>query len=512
MTRILWTVAALLLIAFVPFPWRSADLTNSRVTIGSKSFTESVILGEMARHLVESSGTPAIHIQELGGTRLVFDALLNGEIDLYTDYTGTIAEEILGFEGPWTLADLQSALADRQIRISQPLGFNNTYVLAMSRQRAEQLAIETISDLKRHPDLALGFSNEFMDRQDGWPGLKEHYGLPQHSVSGMEHGLAYHQLNLGAIDVMDAYATDAKIEIFDLKLLQDDRNFFPEYKAVLLYRGDLERRFPDALESVRRLQGNLSEPVITRANRRVEFDGQSDSAAAAAFLADQFGLQREVERQSAVSRILQRTIEHLDLVRKSLIPAILVAIPLGILAWRHPALGQLILGATGIIQTVPALALLVLVMPLIVWLGMASVGLGSVSAIVALFLYSLLPIVRNTYSGLQDIGREYRESATALGLSRRFRLLHVELPLATRSILAGVKTAAVINVGFATLGALIGAGGYGQPIITGLRLNDTTLIYEGAIPAAILALLVQGLFELAERSLVPRGLRSQTVS
>ena len=150
------------------------------------------------------------------------------------------------------------------------------------------------------------------------------------------------------------------------------------------------------------------------------------------------------------------------------------------------------------IQTIPSLALLVFMIP---WLG-----IGPSPALVALFLYSLLPIVRNTATGLRDIPASLRESAEALGLPPRARLLRIELPMASRAILAGIKTAAVINVGTATIGALIGAGGFGQPILTGIRRDDVFMILtEGAIPAAVLALAVQGAFDLAERFLVPRG-------
>jgi osmoprotectant transport system permease protein len=136
-------------------------------------------------------------------------------------------------------------------------------------------------------------------------------------------------------------------------------------------------------------------------------------------------------------------------------------------------------------------------------------GIGTWPAVAALFFYSLLPIVRNTYAGLVGIAPELRGSAAALGLPPGVRLREVELPMAMRSILAGVKIAAVINVGTATLAALIGAGGYGQPILTGIRLDDIGLILEGAVPAALLALLVQGVFEGIERWLTPRGLRIQ---
>jgi osmoprotectant transport system permease protein len=151
------------------------------------------------------------------------------------------------------------------------------------------------------------------------------------------------------------------------------------------------------------------------------------------------------------------------------------------------------------LQTLPALALLVFMIPLL--------GIGPGPAIAALFLYSLLPIMRNTYTGLTGIPNSLLESADALGLPSAARLRRVELPLAATSIMAGIKTAAVINIGTATLGALIGAGGYGQPILTGIRLDDTALILEGAIPAALLALIAQALLDGVEHWLVPRGMR-----
>jgi osmoprotectant transport system permease protein len=260
------------------------------------------------------------------------------------------------------------------------------------------------------------------------------------------------------------------------------------------------------------MEGAISAEAMIGMNGSVELDRRPETAAAEAFVESRIGLAAKSRFPGAAERIRDRTLEHLDLVRKSLIPAILVAIPLGILAARARKSGPMILAAVGIVQTIPALALLVMLMPAVSALGARSVGLGSATAIVALFLYSLLPIVRNTVAGLRGIAREHQEAARALGLTERFRLTTIDLPLASPSILAGIKTAAVINVGFATLGALVGAGGYGQPILTGIRLNDTALILEGAVPAAVLALLVQGGFELLERYLVPRGLRTPRAS
>jgi osmoprotectant transport system permease protein len=196
---------------------------------------------------------------------------------------------------------------------------------------------------------------------------------------------------------------------------------------------------------------------------------------------------------------MRRAIEHLQLVGLSLLAAIAVAVPLGVLAARSPPVGQIVLGAVGVVQTIPSLALLVFMIPLL--------GIGALPAMVALFLYSLLPIVRNTHAGLTNIAPALRESAEALGLPPGAILRRIDLPLASPLILAGIKSAAVINVGTATLGALIGAGGFGQPIFTGIRLDDVGLILQGAVPASLLALLVQGLFDIIERRIVPRGLR-----
>jgi osmoprotectant transport system permease protein len=216
-------------------------------------------------------------------------------------------------------------------------------------------------------------------------------------------------------------------------------------------------------------------------------------------VAEFLGVPARATRGGFWPRLLRRSIEHVELVAVSLGLAVLLAIPLGVLAARLRRLGQLVIGLTGILQTVPSLAMFVFMIPLF--------GIGAGPAIAALFLYSLLPIVRNTHAGLAGIAPELRESAAALGLPPGVRLRRVELPLAMRSILAGIKTAAVINVGTATLAALIGAGGYGQPILTGIRLDDIGLILQGAVPAALLALLVQGVFEGVEHGLTPRGLR-----
>jgi osmoprotectant transport system permease protein len=493
------TLPALFLIVVAVQPATGAESPQSTVTIGSKKFTESVILGEAIAHLVRDAGAPARHRRELGGTRILWNALRAGEIDAYPEYTGTIAQEILAGRGLKGISAIRSALEKMGVRMSRPLGFNNTYAMGMKKEVAQKFGVAAISDLRKYPDLKFGLTNEFMNRGDGWPSLRSRYALPQRFVRGLDHDLAYRALASGSVHVIDLYSTDADIAYYDLKILKDDLDHFPAYDAVVLYRADLENRALGAVRSFLRLEGRIDEIRMIGLNSRAKIEKIPESSVAADFLSKFLGVNVESREETLWGRLLRNTRDHLTLVAVSLGAAILVALPLGILAARRAGIGQVILAVVGVIQTIPSLAVLVFMIPLL--------GIGGPPAVVALFLYSLLPIVRNTYAGLHDIPPEIRESAEALGLPPAARLRLVELPIASRSILAGIKTSAVINVGTATLGALIGAGGYGQPILTGIRLDDVGLILQGAVPAAGLALIVQGLFDLAERFFVSEGLR-----
>ncbi len=469
------------------------------VTVGSKSFTESVVLGEVAAHAARAAGADAEHRREVGGTRVLWGALLRGDLDAYPEYTGTLALEIFADEDVGSAEALAAALAREGVAMTSPLGFNNTYAIGMAEGRAEALGIETVSDLARHPGLRLGFSNEFLDRADGWPGLRRAYGLPHRDVRGLDHDLAYRALDAGRLDAIDLYATDAEIPYYGLRVLEDDRAFFPRYDAVLLYRADLAARAPDVVAAWDRLAGTLSADAMAALNARVKLDGEAEAVVAADVVRQQLGVEAEVVVAGRAERVWRRTKEHLALVGISLLAALVVAVPLGVAAAKVRWLEAPVLGAVSVAYTIPSLALLVFMLPLL--------GIGAAPALAALFLYSLLPIVRNTHAGLAGIAPELRESAAALGLPASVRLRRIELPLAAPSILAGVQTSAVINIGTATLGALVGAGGYGQPILTGIRLDDVGLILEGAVPAAVMALAAQGLFSLVGRAVVPRGLR-----
>jgi osmoprotectant transport system permease protein len=451
--------------------------------------------------LLDHSGTPTEHRDQLGGTRVLWNALLQDEIQLYPEYTGTIRYEILQNPDLGSFADLANKLRESDIGISAPLGFNNTYALGMLPVKAQELDIKRISDLRLHPGLKFGLTNEFVDRADGWPSLQAAYRLPQTNIRGLDHDLAYRGLAAGSIDVMDLYSTDAEIAYYGLNVLIDDAGHFPEYQAVVLYRLDLLEKFPRFKTKLARIEGQIDATAMIQLNSNVKLQGMTEQAAAAQFLNKVLNIKAQTSVTSIGQNMVGWGLEHLFMVAVSLSAAILIALPLGILASRKQRTGQIILAVVGIIQTIPSLALLVFMIPLL--------GIGGPPAIVALFLYSLLPIVRNTYTGLTGIPSSIHESAFALGLPKSARMRLIEFPLALPSILGGIKTAAVINVGTATLGALIGAGGFGQPILTGIRLDNTSLILQGAIPAALLALAVQGAFDLAERFLVSPGLRSK---
>ena len=484
------------------------------LNVGSKRFTESYILGEILKQTAQAAGeTTAVHQQGLGNTAIVLNALTSGSIDVYPEYTGTIAKEILKLDRVPSLADLNAALAPQHLAIGVPLGFNNTYALAVRGDDARAKGITRLSDLGAHPELRLGLSQEFIGRADGWPGLKRAYDLPFETPRGLDHGLAYEAIAQRQVDVIDIYSTDAKIDKEGLVVLDDDRHYFPRYDAVLLYRADLPQRLPTTWQALTRLENTIDDATMRKMNAAAELEGKSFASIAATFLARRATgaapavapSAPDARRTDFESKLFgadfgRLTLEHLGLVFMSLVASVLVGIPLGILAARRPALEGWIVGATGVIQTVPSLALLAVLIPL-------TGRIGVVPAFIALALYALLPIVRNTHAALAQISHGMKDAARSLGMRDGTILRRIELPLAARTIMAGVKTSAVINVGTATIAAFIGAGGYGERIVTGLALNDHAMLLAGAIPAAVLALLIEAGFRLAERWTVPAGLR-----
>jgi glycine betaine/choline ABC-type transport system substrate-binding protein/ABC-type proline/glycine betaine transport system permease subunit len=480
------------------------------LVVGSKRFTESYVLGEILTDTLKAAGRPAEHRQGLGNTGILEQALASGAIDLYPEYTGTIVRELLKREGNPSLDELNRWLAPRGLKAAIPFGFNNTYALAMTGEKARALHIARISDLfgPAGASLKLGLSHEFLQRGDGWPALRQAYGGAAPTPIGLDHGLAYDAVTTGRVDVIDVYSTDAKVGRLGLAVLEDDRHFFPAYDAVVLMRASVD---PAPLAG---LEGAIDTATMIAMNAEVELDGRSFAETARKFLAGGFAAAAAARARTASgtaaatqapsrprASLLDRVFapdfmrlagQHLLLVFGSLVLAIAVGVPLGVVAWRWPRLEAIVLGTVAILQTIPSLALLAFLIAIV-----GSIGI--VPAVIALFLYALLPIVRNTHAGLRSVTGGMAQAALSLGMTPRQALAHVQLPLAAPTLLAGVKTAAVINVGTATMAAFIGAGGFGERIVAGLAVNDSDVMLAGALPAAALALVVQGGFDLVER-------------
>ena len=474
---------------------------EEHVVVGSKRFTESYILGEVIAQTARQSGAAAEHRQGLGNSAVVVEALKTGAIDVYPEYLGTIEREILKLPTGSPTEVVKAKLAEMGLAMGVPLGFTNSYALATTAAAARSQRLKSIADLRAHPSLRIAISQEFLGREDGWPGLSARYGLSQRPTA-IDHGLSYQALASDRIDVTDIYTTDAKITELGLVTLADDAAYFPRYDAVLLYRADLPGRAPNAWKHIAALEGKIDVKRMIDMNAEAELHGKGFPEIAANFLkgaapAATTTTRRSIWEATFGGDFWRLTHEHLTLVFVAVGIALLIGVPLGSAAAMSEGLGQGILGVVGVLQTIPSLALLAALIPL---LG----RIGTVPAIVALSLYALLPIVRNTATGLLQVSKGTREAAMALGMSpwQSWRL--VRLPLAMPVIAAGVKTATVMTVGTATIAAFIGAGGYGERIAQGLALNDGTTLLAGAIPSALLALVGQALFELGERWLLAR--------
>jgi osmoprotectant transport system permease protein len=475
-----------------------AGHANDDIVIGGKIFTESYVLGEIAAQSLEANSTVKVDRKlGMGSTGILFEALKSGAIDVYPDYTGTLAEAILKRSDLKSVEEIGKALESLDLVISGPLGFNNTYALAVKDSFAEQNHLKSIGDLRSIQGSVRGaFSYEFMDRKDGYPGVSDRYQfhIGARNLSRMEHSLTFQAIDDGATDVIDVYSTDAKIKKFNLRLLADDRGYFPVYQAVWVARKAFVAAHPAEWQILKGLEGKIDEKLMTDMNAKADLDKESFPKIASQFLGAE-----APKTESQLQKILQRTREHLWLVGVSLLFSLAVGIPLGILAVRFPAAGQGILITSALVQTVPSLALLCFLIPVF--------GVGTKPALAALCLYSLLPVVLNTFTGVRGVDKVHLENARAFGLSPRQVLFRIVLPLASPTMLAGIKTATIVSIGTATLAALVGAGGYGAPIVSGLSLNDVPTILTGAIPAALMALVAHGLFELIGVLVIPAGLR-----
>ena len=510
------------------FPPAAASAPQDRVVVGSKAFAESYLLAEAFAQLLESRGFDVERRLGLGSTEVLFQALRTGAVDVYPEYTGT---------GLLVLLDRSPDGSPEEIfRIVQEefrerwgvgwlpgLGFENTYAISVHRETAEAFRLETLSDLAREgPHLVGGFSPDFLGREDGLPGLQEAYGLRLRQTRSLLQAIKYEALAARRVDVIDAYSTDGRLAGLDAVILRDDRDFFPPYEAAPVVSPRVLEELPEAVEALSSLAGRLDEEAMRGWNRRVEVEAEPLAQVARDLLreAGVIGtgdpgstLPGETEEPSLGpasppvdsglvtymwdrrEALLSQTVQHLFLVGLSLLAAVTLAVPMGLVLERAAWGAEGVIRAVGGIQTVPSIALLAFMIPLL--------GVGVLPALVALFLYSLFPILRNTFTGVRDADPAAVDAAEALGMTPGQILTQVRLPLASPVIMAGIRTAAVLNVGTATLAAFIGAGGLGDPIVAGLALADSRMILSGAIPAALLALGVDGALAWVERRLRP---------
>ena len=473
-----------------------AQTDQKTIVVGSKLFTESYLLSELIAQKLEQKGFIVKRRFGLGGTGILFEAISSEVIDIYPEYTGTISKILLKESQAIKDYDvLYQELSDMGYEISRSFGFNNAYALAMRQEVSQKLQISKISHLKNHSHLQVAFGHEFLNRLDGYPGLQKTYNLNFLNVRGIQHALAYNALSSNQIDLTDIYSTDAKVQSLGLKILEDDLSFFTEYLPVALVKKGFKEKFPDAWPIIKSLENSINQSTMIGMNSKVDIDKIPYKKVISDFLQPLSIFKGE----SLFSRIMKRTQEHLLLVLIALLISLLIGFPLGIISTENVILERIILNIISLIQTIPSLALLCLLIPLF--------GIGELSALVALILYGLLPIVINTFTGIKNIDKKYNEAAHALGLSWWESLIYIKIPIASPNILVGIKTSVIIGIGTATLSALIGAGGYGVPIMTGLALSDTSKIFEGAIPAAIMAILANIILEKVNKILIPDGLK-----
>jgi osmoprotectant transport system permease protein len=513
----------------------TAQRPDRPVVVASKPFGESYLLAEMFSQLLESRGFKVDRKPGLGATEIAFSALRRDAIDLYPEYTGTGLVAILHDTLPDSVAaDPRAVFAHVARRFSDlyhvrwlpPLGFQNTYAIAVTRSTASRYHLRTLSDLARESaHLTAGFTADFIGRSDGLVGLSRVYGLKPRDVKPLAPAVKYQALASGAVDVIDGYSTDGLLARYDLITLIDDRHFFPPYEAAALVSNRLDAQAPGAIAALTLLSGRLDEATMRQLNRQVEVNGDDvstvarDELVALGLVAPARGTsavnaagsaQRESSaQQSGFWRYLWNrrqaigtlTVRHLELVAIALLAAVIVAVPLGLALERARRIAEPTIGALGVLQTIPSIALLAFMIPLL--------GVGVAPALVALWLYALYPIARGTYTGVRDADPDAVAAAEALGTTPAQRLMWVRLPLAAPVIMAGIRTAAVITVGAATLAAFIGAGGLGEPIVAGLALADTRMILSGALPAAALALAVDGVLAIVELATAPAHRRKR---
>ncbi len=516
---ILRVAAVVAMLTLVPCTLLSQTRSDAPVVVASKPFGESFLLAEMFAQLLEQRGIKVERRPGLGATEVAFAALRSGAIDVYPEYTGTGLIAILhgdvGSDAGTVFRTVSREFDSRYgLHWLPPLGFENTYAIAVTKATADRYALRTLTDLARaSSSLTAGLTPDFIGRADGLPALQMKYGMKFAEVKPLSQALKYQALAGGSVGVIDGYSTDGLIKKYNLVVLVDDAHVFPPYEAAALVGSRMWKTRPDAIAALSQLSGRLDVATMRALNARVEVDREPIASVAHSGLAA-LGLVGDSSSRAATrntdsgfwsymaahrSELTSQFLRHVMLVLVALVAGIFVAVPLGLLLERSRGSAETVIRSVGVLQTVPSIALLAFMIPLF--------GIGVWPALVALWLYSLYPILRATYTGVRDADPPAVHAAHALGMTGWQLLRYVRLPLATPVIMSGIRTAAVITVGTATLAAFVGAGGLGEPIATGLALADNRMILSGALPAAALALAADGVLALVERAVTPAHIR-----
>jgi osmoprotectant transport system permease protein len=462
---------------------------DSAVVVGSKSFSESVILAELASQWLEAHDIPVERKFNLGNTGIVAEALFQNNISFYPEYSGTLKESLLKIHSE---EDYEKSLSEKKLMVTGSLGFENTYALAITKKLADRLSLRKISDLRNHPELKVGISHEFANREDGWPGLRQRYSLQFKAPSTMAHALSYEAIRTGSLDVIDVYTTDPLIDKLNLLVLKDDLNYFPKYDALYVGLKDFGQSSGKVWSLLKQLESQITVDEMIQLNKAVDLEKKDLSATVEQFLKSRkLGFSKKETGNSQSSEFFMRLKEHLGLSLWSTLFAFLVGMPMGYLAYKIRNLGEIFSLFSALVQTIPSLALLCLLIPVF--------GIGDFPSYISLFLYALLPIVLNSQLGFQQISQSHHEVSFALGLNLRKKFLWVEFPMAFPLILNGLHQATISTIGTATLASFIGAGGLGAYISSGLATNDLTLVMKGAVPVTLLALLFHLIFVLLKK-------------
>ncbi len=509
-----------------------SDSNVKKITIGSKEFTEQLILGNMMKVLLEDNGFKVDDRIGLSGTMINHRALINDEIDVYMEYTGTAYIVIL--EKKEVVHDPQEVyeIVKKEYKEKWNLvwldraRFDNTNALLMKKERAVELGIKTISDLasivKTDPNqLSFATNAEFFSRPDGLREMEKHYNFrfPDNNIKKMGIGITYLALNEDSVDVALGFSTDGNIRKFDLMILEDDKKFFPIYNPAPVIRSEVIEMYPTVENILNQIGPRLTTTEMIEMNYGVDIDGENPERVARQWLEDEgllgvSGLHQQPKSRSAIespssfvlsfqdqARLLAvKIVEHIKVSFISVGIAVGTGLGLGIAItlFRNKAFSNGVINIAIIIVTIPSVAMFGFMVPIF--------GIGITPSIIALVLYAQLPILRNTYTGLTTIRSEILDAAEGIGLSKLEMLFKIRFPIAFPVIMAGIRTSIVFTIGLATIAALIGAGGLGDLIFQGIQQSNTQLILVGTIPVALLAVFTDIGLKKVEDRLTPRGM------